>query len=163
MDKNAGNISERRRVFNCLSALLFPALGFIVGVFLSMFLPSGGWWGLAAKLLMVCYSLLGWAIGVCFIQQKRLYCGATQTLNSDEFSKYIKRYGVGAGIVFAGFMLSTIGILGAANAKASSASQFYGFLVYFFSLPTTFSILVGEVGWEDPWKFFKKIADIRKK
>jgi hypothetical protein len=146
--------SETRRILKCLTPLLSLALGFIVGVTLGIFLPSGAWWGLAAKLLMVCYSLLGWAIGVCFVQRKRLYCGATQTIKDEEWQMYSRRYGVGASVVFAGFLLSTIGILGAADATNLGKSVF-GFVVYFSLLPTTFSILVGEIGWEDPVKFFK--------
>jgi hypothetical protein len=147
--------SEGKRIFACLSPLLFPALGFIIGVVLSMFLPGGGWWGLAAKLLMVCYGLLGWAIGVCFIQQKKLYCGATQTINDDEWPIYARRYGYGVAIVLSGFLLSTIGILGAAIETSMGKSPVFGFMVYFFSMPITFSILVGEIGWGDPWKFLK--------
>ena len=154
MDKK----SENQRLFGCLSPLLFPALGFIIGVSLSLFLPGGAWWGLAAKLLMVCYSLLGWAFGVCFIQQKKLYCGATQTINRDEWPKYSRRYGYGFAIVFAGFLLSTFGVFGASNAQTLGISPVYGFMVYFLLLPTTFSILVGEIGWGEPLRFFKMFA-----
>jgi hypothetical protein len=163
MGDTADTKSEWKRVLGCLSPLLFPAFGFIVGVSLSIFLPGGPWWGLAAKLLMVCYSLLGWAIGVCFVQQKRLYCGATQAINDEEWPMYSRRYGVGASIVFTGFLLSTIGIFGASNATNLGISPVYGFLVYFSLLPTTFSILVGEIGWGDPLTFFKMFTDFIKK
>jgi hypothetical protein len=155
--------SEGKRIFECLSPLLALALGFIVGVTLSIFLPGGAWWGLASKLLMICYSLLGWAIGVCFVQQKRLYCGATKAINNEEWPMYVKRYGIGASIVFAGFLLSTMGIMGAASATNLGKSPVVGFMVYFSSLPTTFSILVGEIGWEDPLKFFKMFAGLMNK
>jgi len=147
--------SELKRILACLTPLLALALGFLVGVTLSIFLPGGAWWGLAAKLLMVCYSLLGWAIGVCFVQQRRLYCGATTAINERDWPKYMKRYGIGASIVFAGFLLSTIGIFGAADATDSGHSPVFGFIVYFASLLITFSIMVGEIAWEDPLKFFK--------
>ncbi len=163
MGYSAEQKAEMMRVFKCLSPLVFPALGLIIGIFFGMFLPGGAWWGLATKLLMACYSLLGWAAGVCFIQQKRLYCGATQTMTSDELSTYSKRYGFGGFIILSGFLLSTLGIFGAANAKLLGISPIYGFLVYFLCLPTTFSILVGEIGWEDPLKFFKMALRIGKK
>jgi len=148
------------RICQCLSPLLLPALGLIVGVILSLFMPGGAWWSLCAKLLMVCYGLQGWAIGVCFIQQKRLYCGATETINNNDWPAYSRRYGYGVMIVSAGFILATIGLLGAANMESNAAC---GLMIYFFFLPFTFAFLVGEIGWEEPLKFFKMFTKINGK
>jgi hypothetical protein len=91
MGNQAAGKSESKRIFECLTSLLALGLGFLVGVTLSIFLPGGAWRGLAAKLLMAGYSLLGWAIGECFVQQKRLYCGATTAINEHEWPKYMKK------------------------------------------------------------------------
>ena len=163
MESELANKSEGRRIFECLSPLVFPALAFLIGVFLSLFVPGGGWWGLATKLLMFCYSLLGWAIAVCFVQQKRLWCGGTQTISGDQWPIFSRRYGCGLGIVVSGFVLSTIGIFGASSAKNLGIPPVYGFMVYFFALPITFSILVGEIGWENPLKFFQMFGKVMKK
>jgi hypothetical protein len=117
-----------------------------------MFLPSGAWWAFCGKLLMVCFGLIGWAIGVCFVQRKRLYCGATEAIMDEEWPRYSHRYGIGLWIVFGGFILAIIGLLGAAKPE----KFVLGFAVFFFSLVPTFAVLVGEIGWEDPLKFFRK-------
>jgi hypothetical protein len=131
-----------------------------LGVFLSMFLPSGPWWGLASKLLMVCFGLIGWAGAICFVQRKKLHCGGTVPISDIEWPDYAKRYCYGGMYVISGFTLATIGILGAAN---STSYRICGMALYFCSLPTTFAVLVGEIGWGDPWKFAKMFVSMRLK
>lgn len=152
MTGRTGQSEELRRIFECLSPLLGITLGFVIGVVLSMFLPSGAWWGFWGKLLMACYGFIGWAIGACFVQRKRLYCGATEPINPEDWPRYSHRYGFGLLIVFGGFIMATIGLLGAGKPE----NRLLGFTVFYCCLPTTFAVLVGEIGWEDPLRFFRK-------
>lgn len=152
MTAKTGQTGDAKRTLKCLSPLLCPALGFILGVTLSMFLPKGELWSFCGKLFMVCYGLVGWAIAVCFVQQKRLFCGATETITPENWPGYSQRYGVGLTIVVGGLLLGVVGLLGAA---ANREHLILGLCIYFFCLPTTFAVMVGEMGWEDPLKFFK--------
>ncbi|MGA2660012.1 MAG: hypothetical protein ABSH34_21125 [Verrucomicrobiota bacterium] len=148
--------SESKRVLRCLSPLLCPSLGFIIGVVLSLFLPSGGWWGVGSKLLMVCYGLQGWAVAACFVQRRRLSCGGTDGIGDADWPRYSQRYSVGLAIVSAGFILSTIGLLGAGHEHGWLLVL--GFVIFFSCLPVTFIVLVGEMGWEDPWKAVRAVG-----
>ena len=160
MGNGSGQKSERRRVLECLTPFLFPAIGFILGVVLSIFLPSGAWWSLASKLLMFCYGLIGWALGVCFVQQKRLYCGATETISNDEWPVCRERYCRGAGIVIAVvFYGRDFGGGGFGKSKFSHLR-----LLHLLRFASDYILCSGRRNrWGDPWKFFKMFAGMRKK
>lgn len=142
---------DKNRVSHCLSPLLCPALGFAIGIVISAILPGGVWWGFAAKIIMVCYGLLGWAFSACIVQRRKLHCGATKPIEDDEWPYYVHRYSCMLMILSAMVIVATLGLVGVAQACGYKSFLWAGLCA--MCLICCFAILVGEMGWGDPYRY----------
>jgi len=125
----------------CLSPLAFSAVGFGLGWYFHWryhLKPPSEAYDVSARLFMLWFGILGWAVGTV-ARGSKLYCGGREPIRKSQAFFYLRRYAVGVAVVVVASIL-------AASSLADERWSLYAVSVF-----TMFVLLVGEVGWE--WHF----------
>jgi len=128
---------EKSNPLNCFKPLVAIACAFGLGWILHLLLDGGVEpLDLGARLLVLVFGTVGWAVGVVF-RGGAIHCGGTRKPAATDKRRY--------------YILSLVGLVLLIAGSVALAKK--NWLVYFGSILVLIALLVGEVGWGKPLRF----------
>jgi hypothetical protein len=133
---------EAVRVQRCLGPVFGLFIGIALGAARHFFLPSDKpVFEVLARSVELAFGILGWAVGIVIVQNKKLHCGGTEPLDDKSRARL-------ALLILASIVLFAVALTLVINGQVIWCSVV---LLVFFTAA------VGEIGWGKPLKILESV------